>query len=58
LLCYKLIALFNDPQQVREKTKVALGDKFVLGEFHDVVLKNDAVLLDMLDRLLEKWVAK
>ena len=44
--------------EVREKAKQALGDKFVLGEFHDVVLKNGAVPLDILDRLVEKWVAK
>jgi uncharacterized protein (DUF885 family) len=44
--------------EVREKAKQALGDKFVQGEFHDVVLKNGAVPLDILDRLVEKWVAK
>jgi uncharacterized protein (DUF885 family) len=44
--------------EVREKAKQALGDKFVLGEFHDVVLKNGAVPLDILDRLVAKWVAK
>jgi uncharacterized protein (DUF885 family) len=43
---------------VREKAKTALGDKFVLGEFHDVVLKNGAVPLDILDRLVEKWVTE
>jgi len=43
---------------VREKAKIALGDKFVLGEFHDVVLKNGAVPLDILDRLVDKWIAK
>jgi uncharacterized protein (DUF885 family) len=44
--------------EVREKAKVALGDKFVLREFHDVVLENGAVPLDILDRLVENWVAK
>jgi uncharacterized protein (DUF885 family) len=34
--------------EVRQKAKDALGDKFVLGEFHDVVLKNGAVPLDIL----------
>ena len=44
--------------EVREKAKTALGDKFVLSEFHDVVLKNGAVPLDILDQLIEKWVAE
>ena len=44
--------------EVREKAKTALGDKFVLSEFHDVVLKNGAVPLDILDQLFEKWVAE
>lgn len=43
---------------VREKAKTALGDMFVLSEFHDVVLKNGAVPLDILDQLIEKWVAE
>jgi uncharacterized protein (DUF885 family) len=44
--------------EVRKKAKTALGDKFVLSEFHDVVLKNGAVPLDILDQLIEKWVAE
>lgn len=44
--------------EVREKAKSALGDKFMLGEFHDVVLKNGAVPLDILDRSVEKWIAE
>lgn len=44
--------------EVREKAKTALGDKFVLGEFHDVVLKNGAVPLDILERLVDKWIAE
>ena len=44
--------------EVREEAKTALGDKFILGEFHDVILKNSAVPLDILDRLVERWVAR
>jgi uncharacterized protein (DUF885 family) len=44
--------------EVREKAKTALGDSFVLSEFHDVVLKNGAVPLDILEQLIEKWVAE
>ena len=42
--------------EVRQKAKDALGDKFVLGEFHDVVLKNGAVPLDILERLVDRWI--
>lgn len=41
---------------VREKAKQALGDKFNLAEFHDVVLKNGAVPLDILERLVDKYI--
>ena len=44
--------------QVREKAKVALGDKFSLPEFHDVVLKNGAVPLDILERIVDKYIAE
>lgn len=44
--------------EVREKAKNALGDKFVLGEFHDVILKNGAVPLDIMERLVDKWIAE
>ena len=43
---------------LREKAKTALGNKFVLREFHDVVLKNGAVPLDILDRLVGKWITE
>jgi uncharacterized protein (DUF885 family) len=42
---------------LREKAKVALGDKFSLPGFHDVILKNASVPLDVLDRLVDEWVA-
>lgn len=44
--------------EVRQKAKDALGDRFELGEFHDVVLKNGAVPLDILERLVDKWIAE
>ena len=43
--------------EVREKAKTALGDKFSLPEFHDVVLKNGAVPLDILERLVDQYIA-
>jgi uncharacterized protein (DUF885 family) len=43
--------------EVREKAKDALGDKFVLGEFHDVILRNGAVPLDIMERLVDRYIA-
>jgi len=41
---------------LREKAKKALGDKFDLRDFHDVVLKNGAVPLDILERLVNRYI--
>jgi uncharacterized protein (DUF885 family) len=41
---------------VREKAKLALGDEFDIKEFHDVVLKNGAVPLDILERLVDNYI--
>lgn len=42
----------------REKARRALGDKFKLAEFHDVVLKNGAVPLAILERLVDQYIAE
>ncbi|MBA6391489.1 DUF885 domain-containing protein [Colwellia sp. BRX10-3] len=42
---------------LREKAQVALGDKFDLRDFHDVVLKNGAVPLDILARFIDQYIA-
>ncbi|AVV83030.1 DUF885 domain-containing protein [Shewanella putrefaciens] len=44
--------------ELREKAKLALGDKFDLRDFHDVVLKNGAVPLDILDKLVNRYIAE
>ena len=41
---------------LREKAKLDLGDKFDLRDFHDVVLKNGAVPLDILERLVDRYI--
>jgi len=43
---------------LREKAKTELGDGFDLGEFHDVVLKNGAVPLPILEELVDAYIAR
>ncbi|HVF70422.1 MAG TPA: DUF885 domain-containing protein [Chthoniobacterales bacterium] len=42
--------------ELREKAKKQLGAKFDLRQFHDVVLTNGPVPLDMLEQLVDAWV--
>ncbi len=41
---------------LRAKAKLALGDKFDLRDFHDVILKNGAVPLAILERLVDRYI--
>ncbi|MFK3737013.1 DUF885 domain-containing protein [Massilia sp. TN1-12] len=41
---------------LREKAKKELGDKFSLPAFHDVVLKNGSVPLDVLGEVIDRWI--
>lgn len=43
--------------ELREKAKTELGDKFDIRQFHDVVLKNGAVPLDVLEQLVDEYIA-
>jgi uncharacterized protein (DUF885 family) len=42
--------------ELREKAMSELGDSFDLRDFHDVVLKNGAVPLDILERLVDEYI--
>ena len=44
--------------ELGERARQALGDKFDLKAFHDVVLKNGAVPLDILEELVEEYIAE
>lgn len=55
-LGYKIGALRF--QALREKARVALGAKFSPREFHDLVLGEGIVPLDVLDRMVDAWIAR
>tara|TARA_B100001939_G_scaffold345883_1_gene363468 strand:+ start:3243 stop:5084 length:1842 start_codon:yes stop_codon:yes gene_type:complete len=44
--------------ELREKARRALGDRFDMGEFHDVILTNGAVPLFILEDLVEAYIAQ
>jgi uncharacterized protein (DUF885 family) len=44
--------------ELRDRAKRELGDKFSLPAFHDVVLKNGSVPLDVLGEIIQRWIVK
>jgi len=55
-LGYKIGALKF--QALRERARTSLGDKFSAREFHDLVLGEGIVPLDVLDRMVDAWIAR
>ncbi len=48
----------NKILELRETAKTELGEKFDIREFHDVVLKNGAVPLNFLERMVNDYIAR
>ena len=44
--------------ELREEAKEKLGDKFDIRKFHEVILSNGALPLDVLEDLVNQWVAE
>lgn len=44
-------------RRLRNKAHEALGDKFDVREFHDIVLANGAVPMTILEELVDQYIA-
>lgn len=44
-------------KELRARAKAKLGDKFDIREFHDIVLQNGALPLDILEQIVDDWLA-
>jgi uncharacterized protein (DUF885 family)/N-acyl-D-aspartate/D-glutamate deacylase len=44
--------------ELRQRAKEKLGDQFDIREFHDVVLKNGALPLNILEEMVNRWIGQ
>jgi uncharacterized protein (DUF885 family) len=44
-------------QELRRKAEAALGPRFDIRAFHDVLLDGGALPLDLLERKVDRWIA-
>jgi len=45
-------------QQLRQRAETALGPKFNLKDFHEIVLSNGSLSLDILEEQVDAWIAR
>jgi uncharacterized protein (DUF885 family) len=44
--------------ELRHKAERELGARFSIRDFHDEILKNGALPLDVLERKIDEWIAR